>query len=220
MSALPAAGLSPAVHDVARMTGAADIQSAAVNHAVASLLALLRAGEVSAEHAFHRIAARLTTTELAYATPALTGLAEEERQHDKLLAAQGALLPVVAMTDRQSRRFFLRLESREPRLHLARVAALDGAVTRLLSRALTPSVSQLLGHSLTNTLQRIHGDEGRHVRIARHLALALGSTPDELARISGEVRHDFVAVLRARESAFAALALDTDALLAHICRGA
>ena len=214
-------GWNSAAHDGPRMTEcvAAPVSNA-VNQSVAALLALLRAGEISAEQAFHRIGTRLTTTELAFATPELERLAAEERQHDNLLAAHAALLPAAAIADRHSRRFFLRLESRVPRLHLSRVAALDGAVTRLLAHALTPSVCQLLGAPLVSTLQRIRADEGRHVRIARQLALALGSAPQELAQVSGEVRQDFAALLGSREAAFTSLGIDTGALLAHICRGA
>ena len=81
--------------------------------AAASCLAMMRAGEQSAAEAFARIMGRLTRGEHARAAGVLAPLIADERRHDSLLAVHAATLPVVRV-DHDARRFFRRLETREP----------------------------------------------------------------------------------------------------------
>ncbi len=186
---------------------------------VATLVALLRAGEQSAATAFNRIANRLSAGELKLAAPALIGLIEDEERHDTALTAHGAMLPSVDVPDAATRRFFRGLESREPTVHLARVAALDACVCQVLTRLLVSSDPQSLSEPLRSLLARIRADEGRHVRVSRDLARLLGADPTLLQSVSADVRHRFAPVLESRAAAFEAVGLDPTYLTALIRRG-
>lgn len=187
-------------------------------HPTATLLALLRAGEQSAAAAFERIARRLSAGERSLAAAQLAHLIDDERLHDEALAAQAAALPQVAVGDAATRRFFRRLESREPHIHLARVAALDGCVCQVLGRILRSSARQHLDAALGRVLAGIRLDEARHVRTARGLCVALDMDAAQLTRIGCEVRYDFAALLITRASCFQALGVDSVELIACIRR--
>jgi len=191
-------------------------------HAVACLVELLRAGEQSAEQAFGRIAGRLSATQFAYALPSLRAIAADEVRHDRLLAraarATGAewfgLPPGV-------RRFFMRLESRDPRIHLSRIASLDGAVCQLLSALLAKGLDTAhptLPQPLVATLVTIRADEGRHVRMARMLARELGQDAASFRAFDLETRHRFSGVLGHFDGPLATLGLDTATLRRRIRR--
>jgi hypothetical protein len=81
--------------------------------AVASCLALMRAGEQSAAQAFARIMSRLSRGEYAYAAGSVAALIEDEQRHDVQLSRAATGLPLVS-TDFGARHFFRRLETREP----------------------------------------------------------------------------------------------------------
>jgi hypothetical protein len=189
--------------------------------AMACLVGLLRAGEQSAEQAFGRIAGRLSATQFAHALPSLRAIAADEARHDRLLARAAAAIdgewfrvgPCV-------RRFFMRLESRDPRTHLSRIASLDGVVCQLLSALLSKGLgpAQTLPHPVPATLVTIRADEGRHVRIARALARELGQDAASFRTFDLETRDRFSGVLGHFEGAFATLGLDTVALRGRIRR--
>lgn len=184
----------------------------------ASLLALLRAGEQSAAAAFDRIAHRLSPGQMALAAPALTRLVSDERRHDAILAAHAQALPAAIVGDAATRRFFRRLESREPGVHLARIAALDACVCQVLGRVLAAPVDEWLTASLIRSLWAIRRDEGRHVRETRGLALALGVEPQRFREIGGDVRTGFAALLSRCAMTFDALGVDAADLIARVRR--
>ncbi len=185
---------------------------------LATLIALLRAGEQSAAAAFSRIARRLSAGELMLAAPQIIGLIEDEERHDTALAAHGAMLPSVAIPDAATRRFFRGLESREPTVHLARVAALDACVCQVLTRLLVSSDPQSMGRPLRSLLARIRADEGRHVRVSRNLARLLGADTELLRSVSVDVRHRLAPVLQSCAASFEAVGADYAYLMALIRR--
>jgi hypothetical protein len=184
---------------------------------VATLLALLRAGEQSAAAALNRIAERLSAGELELAAPRLARLIADEQRHDASLARHAAGLPIAPVGDAATRRFFRRLESREPVIHLARVAALDSCVCQVLSRVLMPA-GEGLGPSLSGLLSRIRSDEAEHVRAARYLSMSFGLKETQLRSIDLEVRDAFALLLGARAVSFEALGVDSVELISRIRR--
>ncbi len=190
--------------------------------ALACLVGLMRAGEQSANQAFERIAGRLSATQFAHALPSLRAIAADEARHDRLLA--GAARAIDGEWPRvrpRVRRFFMRLESRDPRVHLARIASLDGAVCQLLSAVLSRGLGTThttLRHPLLETLAAIRADEGRHVRIARALARELGQDAASFRAFDLETRHRFSDVLGHFDGALATLGLDTVTLRGLIRR--
>ncbi|HEX3396732.1 MAG TPA: hypothetical protein VHS76_08515 [Steroidobacteraceae bacterium] len=160
---------------------------------------------------------RLSRGEYAYAAGRVAVLIEDERRHDIQLSEAAAGLPLVS-ADFGARHFFRRLETREPGVHLARIAALDACSCQLLSRMLAPAVRSLLPPSLANTLAAIRRDEGSHVRTARHLAGALGVDSGRFREITGVVRHAFAGVLETRAAYFEALGIDSSLLIQSIYR--
>ncbi len=185
---------------------------------VATLLALLRAGEQSAASAFSRIARRLSAGELQLAAPRLTALIADEQRHDLALAAHCDMLPHVIVGDAMTRRFFRKLESREPAVHLARVAALDSCVCQVLTRVLARTTPRQWGESLMDLLSGIRRDEARHVHTTRDLVRMCGADAGLLLAVNAEVRYGFAALLDARAPAFEALGVDCTSLVAYIRR--
>ena len=185
--------------------------------ATASFLALMRAGEQSAAQAFARIMTRLSPGEYAYAAGPVTALIEDETRHDVLLSDCAAGLPFVS-TDYDARHFFRRLETREPGVHLARIAALDACSCQILSRMLAPAPRSLLSPGLADTLASIRRDEGSHVRTARRLAGALGVDDGHFHDITRMVRSSFAALLQTRAAHFEALGIDASLLIQSIDR--
>lgn len=191
-------------------------------HALVCLVGLLRAGEQSANQAFGRIAGRLSATQFAHALPSLRAIAADEACHDRLLArVAGAIDGQWFRVRLRAQRFFMRLESRDPGIHLSRIASLDGAVCQLLSAVLSKGTGTLhttLPHPLVETLVTIRADEGRHVRIARELARELGRDTASLRDFDLETRRRFSDVLGDFDWALATLGLDTASLLSLIRR--
>jgi hypothetical protein len=115
----------------------------------------------------------------------------------------------------------MRLESRDPATHLARIASLDGAVCQVLSAVLSKRLSGLhttSPHPITTTLATIRADEGRHVRIARTLARELGEDTASFRAFDLETRHCFADILGQFEGALAMLGIDTVTLGGRIRR--
>jgi hypothetical protein len=191
-------------------------------HAVACLVGLLRAGEQSAEQAFGRIAGRLSATQFAHALPSLRAIAADEARHDRLLARAAGAIDADSFGLRPGvQRFFMRLESRDPSIHLSRIASLDGAVCQLLSAVLSKGLGMAhttLPHPVLATLVTIRADEGRHVRIARALARELGQDTASFRAFDVETRHRFSDVLGHFDGALATLGLDTVTLRGRIRR--
>jgi len=145
-------------------------------------------------------------------------IADEER-HDVLLSHCSAALPEVA-ADTDARRFFRRLETRDPGVHLARISALDACSCQILSRLLGPQTRGRLSANLIECLTSIRRDEGAHIRTTRTLALELGVDAREFREITQSVRHCFAALLKTRARHFEALGVDSDVMIRCVGRGA
>ena len=191
-------------------------------HAIACLVGLLRAGEQSAKQAFGRIAGRLSATQFAHALPSLRAIAADEARHDRLLARAAGAIDGEGFGLRPGvQRFFMRLESRDPGIHLSRIASLDGAVCQVLSAVLSNRLGTAhttLPYPVLATLVTIRADEGRHVRIARALARELGQDGVSFREFDLETRHRFSDVLAHFDGALATLGLDSVALRRRIRR--
>ena len=189
---------------------------------IAPLLGLLRMGEQSAEQAFGRISGKLSTTQFAYALPALQAIAADEARHDRLLAVAVTAVGGECCRPRPDvRRFFMRLESRDPASHLARIASLDGAVCQILSSVLAKtsiSTSPSLPYPIAATLASIRADEGRHVRLARTVARELGFDPARLRAIDLDTRHRFADMLAHFDDSLTLLGIDAMTLRSRIRR--
>jgi hypothetical protein len=186
---------------------------------LATLLNLLRSGEQSAVVAFSRILRRLSRGERSLALPELALIIDDETRHDQILADHAATLPAVTVDDSQTRRFFRSLETRDSKVHLARVAALDSCVCQVLTRTLARAPVEPLKGSLVALLSGIRADEARHVRTSRALARVLGADTQLLRVINLEIRQGFATLLATRAPSFEALGVDSELLLATIRHG-
>lgn len=165
--------VSPQSHDSlqpARLT-----QGLAVQHLqdLADVLPYLACGEESAVYAF---TGRLQSALPAEAAQVLQRIADDEQVHADLIAAIQAELPAAqtSISPLRLAQFFRRIEAATPAEHLARVAALDWAVCKLLQPLLRiggPVSQAPLLHSAMCDLRQ---DEARHVRLARSLAQQMG----------------------------------------------
>jgi hypothetical protein len=188
---------------------------------LAPLLNLLSAGEHSAEAAFGRIVRRLRPAEAARISDALHFIQQDERRHVRLLIEASEACDVSFKRPQVAvRHFFARLESREPAVHLARIAALDACVCQVLSRVLRAIDGSVYSDHLSAMLAGIRGDEGHHVRIARTLSLELNGDPGRLQCVNAEVRQAFDRVLAQYEASFVGLRVDVEELRRTIRRDA
>ena len=109
------------------------------------------------------------------------------------------------------RRFFMRLASREPATHCARIAAVDAGVCLLL-RALRSGCGPVATEpTLSSVVARIHRDEARHVAVtSRHAAQLAGvhRVRDDVV----EVRHRLTRLLERRATSLERLGVDPDRL--------
>lgn len=189
--------------------------------AAGRLLGLLRAGEQSAMLTFGRLSRRLSAASEARARQALLELEADECRHDLLLATTAASMGISAVRPAaRVRHFFLKMESRELAVHLARVAALDSCVCQLLARVLSPKQGAKLPAILAQALTQIQRDEGRHVRVARALALDLGVGAAVLHEQNDATRYAFAQVIDQYEPAFIDLGVAFEPLRQRIARDA
>lgn len=190
-----------------------------VNAALAQLLGLLCAGESSATAAIGRIGARLAPAAAARAGGTLAAVAADEARHERLLSAVSArtcIAPI--LPGRTARRFFARLESRDPQIHAARVASLDGCVCQILGVVLGASNAGLIPTPVASLLAMIRRDEARHVRAMRTVARDLAVDASALRSIDLETRARFLAVLAVYEPHFASLGVEWGTVSARIRR--
>lgn len=153
--------------------------------AFATLLGFLLCGEESATHAF---GGSLLRTSADAERAALVAIADDEAVHACLIDQWLTNLPD-ASSDLDlvaSRRFFMRLQSRDRTLHFARIAALDASVCRMLSQ-LIRSTALAPCQGLVSGLARIRADEARHVRVSRALALRHGMRREDLSDVAADV---------------------------------
>jgi hypothetical protein len=93
-------------------------------------------------------------------------------------------------------------KTREPGVHLARIAGLGACSCQILRRLLAPALLRQFAPELASVLTSISRDEARHVRTARTLALELGVGMARLSEITSSVRHGFAKLLESRAQHF------------------
>jgi len=154
---------------------------------LADVLPYLACGEASAVHAF---TGRLPQALSDSAAQVLRRIADDEQGHADLIAAIQAELPAPSEGLSSSRLlvFFKRLEAADPAEHLARVAALDRAVCRLLQPLLRVGAAVSHAPSLYLALAGLRQDESRHVRWARGMAQQMGVTPEHQQALNEQMQ--------------------------------
>jgi hypothetical protein len=184
--------------------------------ALGQLLPGLLCGEESSFHVFWREGHRGSNVQVSHSEALADQIALEELEHERLLQDLRACCPVpndLASTLARTRRFFLRMASRDPAIHFARVAALDSAVCIVLSTLVKP-LSRAT--ALIEIFNRIRSDEARHVRFSRWHSYELGADTSLLANTAARIRGELVALLYPLGSAFEDLGLDADHLFRRI----
>jgi hypothetical protein len=183
--------------------------------ALGELLPTLLCGEESAFHVFWREGHRGSTVQI-HSEALANQIAIEELEHERLLQDLRGCCPVpsdVASTLLRARRFFLRMASRDPAVHFARVAALDSAVCIVLS-ALAKPLSRAT--ALIEIFNRIRSDEARHVRFSRRHSYELGADTSLLTNTAACIRGELVTLLHPLGDAFEDLGVDADHLFRRI----
>jgi hypothetical protein len=184
--------------------------------ALGELLPTLLCGEESAFHVFWREGHRISNVQISRSEALANQIALEELDHEYLLQKLRSCCPVpndVATTLLRARRFFLRMASRDPAVHFARVAALDSAVCIVVSTLVKP-LSRAT--ALIEIFNRIRSDEARHVRFSRRHSYELGADTSLLADTAAHIRDELVALLYPLGSSFEALGVDADHLFRRV----
>jgi hypothetical protein len=184
--------------------------------ALGQLLPSLACGEESAFHVFWREGDRISNVQISRSEALAKQIAVEELEHERLLQDLRACCPVtndLASTLARTRRFFLRMASRNPAIHFARIAALDSAVCIVLATLAKP-LSRAT--ALIEIFNRIRSDEARHVRFSRWHSYELGADTSLLANTAARIRGELVALLYPLGSALEDLGLDADHLFRRI----
>ena len=189
--------------------------------ALARLVPLLGCGEEAASLAFDGLARRERDETAAHV---LAAIAAEEREHEAMLKALEAALPMLEQDwaiQPAARRFHVQLGFGCAGVRLGRIAAIDAAVCTTLARLLQPDKPVSNDPAIAAILRRIHRDEARHVRVSRKLA-AQRVARAELVDLAAGARHALADVLMLAAAAFETLGVDPDALgreLRHVPRG-
>lgn len=189
-----------------------------VAEGLSRVLPALVCGEESAVNVFHREGKRLDPREWQALQRALGGIEDEERVHQKMLLWLSGRLPMPSDLDalaRRTRRFFMRMQSRDVALHFGRIAELDSAVCRIM-HAVGCSTKLGPGSVVTTIVRKIQRDEARHVKVSRIHSRALGLTPAQAGLIRDEVRAGVVGLLDPVADAFDAAGVDSDRLFRAI----
>ncbi len=184
--------------------------------ALGQLLPTLLCGEESAFHVFWREGHRISNVQISRSEALANQIALEELEHEYLLQGLRGCCPVpndVASILLRARRFFLRMASRDPAVHFARVAALDSAVCIVLSTLVKP-LSRAT--ALIEIFNRIRSDETRHVRFSRRHSYELGADTSLLADTAAHIRDELVALLYPLGNSFEALGIDADHLFRRV----
>jgi hypothetical protein len=194
----------------------------AAAQALADLMPLLLCGEESAELVFAAAIPDLPGHVDPVLPVGLARIADDERRHGMYLSALRSRLPPPADpgATRQATRFLRNLATTDLGLHLARVAALDAGFCQVLAEICRPGTEIVAVPELVDLFRRIRSDEGRHVRVSRQCAAALGVTPQtEHAERSWVVR-EFATLMTAAAPAFAVVGVDMQRLLDRLERTA
>jgi hypothetical protein len=184
--------------------------------ALGRLLPALLCGEESSFHVFWREAGRLTDVQFRPSLALARRIATEELEHERILRELRNCFPVpddLASIRLRARGFFLRMASRDPALHFAKVAALDSGVCVILAAVTKPLARARV---IVNTFNRIRWDEARHVRFAREHSRELGADKSLLSDTAARVRSELVDLLYPLASSFEDLGLDADGLFRRV----
>jgi hypothetical protein len=182
----------------------------AAARALAELLPVLICGEASAETVFIDAAEAFSARGDADLAAALASISGDEQRHAEWLAYLRAGLPAPGTTGaaRAVTHFLRAVQTDDLALHLARVAALDAAVCLVLARACART-APLAAHSVpVGIFNRIRKDEGRHGRISRRCAHALGLSQGAAAQAQREVHAQFAQLLLPWGAALETLGMD------------
>ena len=188
--------------------------------AIANLLPILLCGEESAEFAFEHLAKQLPASQKPAFESQLISIADDERCHGLLLDTLRQSLPAprCRSSAKLAARFLRGLASADLPLHLVRIAAVDAGLCQILAEVChrdRPITRLVHIHSV---FQRIRRDEGRHVRISRCCAKALGLATSVERDERSLVLQNFAALLAPEAASFAVLGVDFNALLARFAR--
>ena len=177
---------------------------------LADLLPILTCGEASAELVFDDASSLLPAVFDPDLRRALRSTADDERRHGVWLAALSDDLPppVSHRPAREAAAFLGDLATADLGLHLSRVAALDAAVCIVLAVACARNTPIAGCARVVDTFVRIRRDEGRHVRISRRCAAALGVDLATEAAQRRRVLTAFAQLLSTQTLAFAAIGVD------------
>src|SRR5262249_2362398 len=151
---------------------------------------------------FWREGRRLSDVQLGHSWGLACRIAADELEHERLLQDLRSCCPSsddVGSIPLKTRRFFLRMASRDPALHFARVAALDSGVCVIFA-ALENPLSR--APAVVEIFNRIRADEARHVRFSRQHSCSLGADASLLANTAAHIRSELVALLYRLGSSF------------------
>jgi hypothetical protein len=122
-----------------------------------------------------------------------------------------------AAARRAARRFHVSLTEGGSTLHLARIAAIDGAVCLILSRLTAWGAKLATDRAVATLLRRIRSDEAKHVAVARAITL---SAPDRasLREAGADARRSLARLIASGGEAFDRLGVDPDHLVRDVAR--
>ena len=183
-------------------------------------LPTLMCGEESATHVFQQEGERIKEIPIISASSALMAqIAREEAFHERLIGLFRSQLPLpddLSELRRRARFFFLRLASRDPAIHFARIIGLDSGVCITLSSLLQESPDFARAPLAYRCCDRIRRDEARHVRTSRRHVLDLGIDQATLVEESANARKGLAELLQMLADDFEDFGVDPDKLFRRI----
>ena len=195
--------------------GLSDDEAAALGR----ILPSLACGEESAVHAFYREGDRTSEESLAASRALLYEIAHEEERHERLLRRLRAYCPVpddLELIRRRAQWFFLKIASKDPAIHFARIAGLDSGVCILMSAAAHKTPVFKRAPAILRIFNLIRDEEARHVKFSRKHALDLGMQPSQLAECTENARTGLVSMISPIADAFEIFGVDADRLFLRI----
>jgi len=187
------------------------------------LATLLTCGEESAILVFSRHA---NEEQDIKTTIALQKIVDDEIKHEFLLCSLkkeierrfNSVNMFCNISKWSTRKFFISLDCKDRITHLARVAALDSCVTKILTALLQckPLKNTLPTREL---LYRIREDESRHVRVTRNIVLNASGGEMVLAKEKRLVSISFLKLIQKQKSALESLEISWDRIEKTITKG-
>jgi hypothetical protein len=184
--------------------------------ALGRLVPSLLCGEESAFLVFWQEGQRVSNDQVSRCRALAYRIAADELEHERLLQRVRSCCPFagdIASILPGTRRFFLRIASRDPAVHFARVAGLDSGLCVILAALVKPLERAT---ALTEIFDRIRSDEARHVRFSRQRSYELGTGTLLVANTAAQIRSDLVALLYPLGPTFEDLGLDADQLFHRV----